>query len=140
MTLKLGLTTKQVDYTNAFVQADIHNEDMYVCMPRGFTLEGKVLKLRKSLYGLCKSPKNFFGHLKSKLVENGFEQSSEDPCLFKSENVICLVYVDDCLFFSAKEEYIAEKIDGLCNSGLLLDVKDDVSGFLGVLITGREDG
>jgi hypothetical protein len=140
MTLKLGLTTKQVDYTNAFVQADIHNEEVYVCMPRGFAIEGKVLKLKKSLYGLRESPKNFFEHLKSKLLDNGFEQSSEDPCLFKSENVICLVYVDDCLFFSAKEEYIDAKIDGLRQSGLLLEVEDDVSGFLGVLITKKEDG
>jgi hypothetical protein len=140
LTLKLGLTTKQVDYTNAFVQADIHDEEVYVSMPRGFSLEGKVMKLKKSLYGLRESPKNFFEHLKSKLIDNGFEQSSEDPCLFKSEKVICLVYVDDCLFFSAKEEYIDEKIDGLRNSGLLLDVEDDVSGFLGVLITKKEDG
>jgi len=140
LTLKLGLTTKQVDYTNAFVQADIHDEEVYVCMPRGFTLEGKVMKLKKSLYGLRESPKNFFEHLKSKLTENGFEQSDQDPCLFKSEKVICLVYVDDCLFFSAKEEYIDEKIDGLRSSGLLLDVEDDVSGFLGVLITKKEDG
>ena len=109
LTLKVGLTTKHVDYMNAFVQADIHNKDAYVCMPCGFAIEGKVLKLRKSLYGLCESPRNFFEHLKSKLIEKGFVQSNEDPCFFKSDKVICLVYVDDCLFFRAKEEYIDEK-------------------------------
>ena len=54
----LGLDTKQVDYTCAFLQATI-TED--VCMPRGFEEEvGKVLKLQRSLYGLCQSPRNVF--------------------------------------------------------------------------------
>jgi hypothetical protein len=49
MSILLGLSTKQVDYIAAFVQADI-DTIVYVEMPKGFTQLGKVLKLKKSLY------------------------------------------------------------------------------------------
>jgi len=62
----LGLDTKQVDYTCAFLHAPI-TEDVYVRMPRGFEEDGKVLKLQKSLYGLRQSPRNFFEHLKENI-------------------------------------------------------------------------
>jgi len=58
----LGLETKQVDYTPAFLHPidvtanwdDLSKEEkkrqgVYVCMPQGFTQTGKVLKLK----GLC---------------------------------------------------------------------------------------
>ena len=57
LTMKLSLRTKQVDYSNAFVQADIDG-DVYCELLMVFSLEdGKkkleyVLKLKKSLYGL----------------------------------------------------------------------------------------
>jgi hypothetical protein len=49
----LGLSTYQVDFMAAFIHAPI-DEDMYVDMPRGFSESGKILKLKKSLYGLSK--------------------------------------------------------------------------------------
>ena len=61
-----GLATKQVDYTLAFCQADLE-EDVYVRMARGFERAGHVYKLKKSVYGLCQSPLNFFQHLKDRL-------------------------------------------------------------------------
>jgi hypothetical protein len=67
----LGLSTHQVDYTAAFIHAPI-NEDVYVDMPRGFSESGKILKLKKSLYGLKQSPQNFFQFLKGKLKMIGF--------------------------------------------------------------------
>ena len=62
----LDLATKQVDYTAAFVHAPIdlppnHNQTselekqqagLYTEMPRGFMQQSKILKLKKSLYGL----------------------------------------------------------------------------------------
>jgi hypothetical protein len=71
-------------------------------MPRGFGEEGIFLKLKKSLYGLKQSPRNFFLHLKGKLEKVGFAQSENDPCLFMNHKVICIVYVDDTMFYSPK--------------------------------------
>ena len=53
----MGLATKQVDYTAAFVQAKLsEGEEVFVAMPRGYAKLGKVLKLKKTLYGLKQSP------------------------------------------------------------------------------------
>jgi hypothetical protein len=96
MSLLMGLSTKQVDYTAAFTHADIDRDPewdtmtaeereqsgVYLEMPRGFQTPGHVLKLKKSLYGLKQSPQNFFLHLMEKLEECGFEQSMADQYLF----------------------------------------------------------
>jgi hypothetical protein len=52
----------------------------------------------------------FFLHLKSKLEKVGLRQSESDACLFISDKVICLVYVDDTLLYPPKQEFIDEII------------------------------
>ena len=116
LSLVLGLATRQVDYTAAFLHAPIDEDPdlelmtqeerrrsgVFVEMPKGFSEPGKVLKLKKSLYGLKQAPRNFFQHLKGKLEKIGFVSSDSDPCLFISDRVICIVYVDDTLLFSPR--------------------------------------
>jgi len=104
-------------------------------MPRGFTEPGKVLKLKQSVYGLKQLLWNFFQFLKGKLEGIGFEAYTDvDPCLFISDKVICLVYVNDTLFYSPRPEYIDEVIQKLCNADMELEVEGSVAGFLGVHI------
>jgi hypothetical protein len=124
MLIIFDLATLQVDFTAACVHADIdkppnwetmtelekERSGVYIQMPRRFGEDGKVLKLKKSLYGLKQSPRNFFLHLKAKLEKVGFAQSEIDPCLFMNDKVICIVYVDDTLLYSPKESYIQEAI------------------------------
>jgi hypothetical protein len=134
----LGLSTRQVDYTAAFVHAPME-EDVYIDMPRGFSKPGKCLKLKKSLYGLKQSPRNFFQHLKGKLEDIGFESAEDvDPCLFISDKVICLVYVDDTLFYSPKPEYIDDVIRQLRERDMDLEEEGNVAGFLGVHLERNE--
>ncbi len=150
LSIVLNLKTTQVDYTAAFCQAPIDSE-VYISQPRGWQQLNKlglpvefkpdhVLRLNRSVYGLRQSPKNFFEHLKGKLLEYGFTQSVHDPCLFISKTVICLVYVDDCLFFSPDQSEIDAWIEMIRKVGMNLNVEDDVAGFLGVLLTRNEDG
>jgi hypothetical protein len=113
---------------------------VYIQMPRGFGEDGKVLKLKKSLYGLKQSPRNFFLHLKAKLEKVGFTQSENDPCLFMNDKVICTIYVDDTLFYYPNEIYIQEAIEALRKEDMDLEVESDVAGFLGVLVTKKPDG
>ena len=66
-----GWTTCQVDYTNAFAQAEL-KEEVYVEFPRLFGPKSgsdKVLHLQKSLYGLRQAPRTFFEKLKAGLEE-----------------------------------------------------------------------
>ena len=135
----LNLSTKQIDYTAAFVQAEI-DTDVYVQMPRGFEQQGKVYKLNKCLYGLKQSPRNYFLHLKSKLESVGLEQSDADPCLFIGKDIICLIYVDDQLIFGKDSKSIDDLISKLRKQEMPFDEEDDVAGFLGVHIDRRSDG
>ena len=125
----------QVYYTAAFVHVVVDAE-VYVKMPKRFAKAGKALQLKKLLYGLQQSLRNFFSHLKDKLElpHIGFKQSASDPCLFISEKVLCLVYVDDTLLFSPKQEYIDDVISKLKAKDMTLETESDVAGFLGVNI------
>ena len=70
MVLSHGWVTRQVDYTNAFTQADL-KEEVYIESPKGFERKDKkdmVLKLLKSLYGLRQAPKSFFDKTSEGLV------------------------------------------------------------------------
>lgn len=151
---QLGLASKQVDFTAAFVHADIDRppnwDDMtpleqerwgvYVEMPRGFAKPGHVLKLKKSLYGLRQSPRNYFHHLKANLERAGFKSAVDvDPCLFISDKVICLTYVDDCILVGKRHEDINDVIRKLREYGMELEEEDDVAGFLGVHIEKTKD-
>ena len=99
MILANDWTTKQVDYTNAFAQADLE-EEVYIEPPRGLGFKNKadkVLYLVKSLYGLKQAPKTFFEKLKRGLEQRGFTASTMDPCLFMKKNMMVVVYVDDTI-------------------------------------------
>jgi hypothetical protein len=139
MSLLMGLSTKQVDYTAAFLHADIDRDPewdtmtaeeptqsgVYLEMPKGFQTPGNVLKLKKSLYGLKQSLRNFFLHIKEKLEKCGFEQSMADQCLCISGTIVCLVYAENMM------EDINVAIKAIEEAGgMHLEVEDDVAGFL----------
>jgi hypothetical protein len=65
----LGLKSKQGDVTAIFLHALLGpNEHIYCEMPLGFRIPGKVLKLKKTLYGLCQSPRAFWKYLVEKMT------------------------------------------------------------------------
>ena len=69
--------TRQVDYTNAFAQAEL-KETVHIECPRLFAPKsGKpmVLRLLKSLYGLCQAPKTFYDKPAEGLKERGYTKS-----------------------------------------------------------------
>ena len=41
----------------------------------------------------------WYKKLRNGLLESSFVMSKVDPCMFMSKTVICVVYVDDCLFW-----------------------------------------
>ena len=70
----------------------------------------------------------------------GFQAKSTDPCLFIHPDVICLVYVDDCLFFAKDVKSIDAVLQKLKNKGFALTVEGDVNAFLGIDISRSQDG
>ena len=65
-----------------------------------------VLKLKKRLYGQAKTARLWYEKLWNALLEHGLVMSKVDPFLFMSKNVICVVYVDDCLFLEISQSDI----------------------------------
>ena len=129
----LGLKSKQGDVTAAFLHADLgKDEEVYVRMPRGFEKKGKVLKLKKTLYGLRQSPRAFWKYLVEKMGLCDMPQSNLDPCLFVGDKVICICYVDDLLFWAKDEQDIHNLAMKLREVGVDLEQEDDAAGFLGV--------
>ena len=101
-------------------------------MPRGFEKKGKVLKLKKTLYGLRQSPRAFWKYLVEKMELCDMPQSKLDPCLFVGDKVICICYVDDLLFWAKDEKDIHNLAMQLRELGVDLEQEDDAAGFLGV--------
>ena len=134
----LGLKSKQGDVTCAFLHADVEpGELIYVDMPLGFNVKSKngkrqVLKLNKTLYGLRQSPRAFWKYITEKLEKCGLKQSKLDPCLFIGPDVMCIVYVDDLIFWSRDVTNIDRVAMELCKLGVALEQEDDAAGFLGV--------
>jgi hypothetical protein len=129
------LETRQVDYVNAFAQADL-DKDVYLEIPHGFKHQNSfpcMLKLQKSLHGMNDAPLMFFELLKSNLKSVGFEQLVDiDPCLFVHEKAICLTHVDDCLWFGKDGAALDALIEQMKKKMDLKVESDDVSNFLGI--------
>jgi hypothetical protein len=88
---------------NAYINADMDEEE-YVKMPHGFYEEkGTVRKLLKALYGHPKSGKLWFNNLVAFLGKIGLHQSERDRCLFLSrdKSIFFIFHVDDFLLAAA---------------------------------------
>ena len=137
-----GLETRQVDYVNAFAQADL-DKDVFIEIPEGYDHNNDidcVLKLNKSLHGMSDAPLMFFELLKKNLLSLDFQQLSHiDPCLFVHKHAICLTYVDDCLWFGKDGPALDALIKEMQGKMDLKVESRDVSAFLGIQFTRRGD-
>jgi hypothetical protein len=91
---------RQLDVPQAFTQAPL-DEDVYMEMPEGFEEDGMVCHLKKSLYGLKQSPRNWWLLVSGFLVDTlGFTATVSDPCLFwkltsSGQRILLFLFVDD---------------------------------------------
>eukprot|EP00956_Cyclotella_meneghiniana_P001084 scaffold1265_cov38-Cyclotella_meneghiniana.AAC.11 len=126
----LQFKSKQGDVAAAFVHGKLENhEKVHIEMPLGFRQQGKVLKLKKTLYGLRQSPRAFWKYLTDAMVAA--------EC---NDKVTAVAFVDDILFWSTDEAYINELGSQLRKEGFLLEEEGDAAGYLGVEMTKTEEG
>ncbi len=97
------LELHQMDVKAAYLNAPIDCL-IYVEQPEGFAVKNEkgeklVLKLKKSLYGLKQSGRNWNNTLHTYLIDNGFQRSINEPCFYfnQIDDVYLLVWVDDLL-------------------------------------------
>jgi hypothetical protein len=102
-----------MDVKSAFLNDDL-KEDIYVHQPSGFAIpnkEGKVLRLRKALYGLRQAPRAWNAKLDSSLWRMGFEQSPHEAAVYRRGNggnvLLVGVYIDDLVITGTKDTEVA---------------------------------
>ena len=145
MAIQHGWSTRQVDFSNAFVQATLE-EEVYVELPAMFCDEnengrndGVVLKLEKSLYGLVQAPRYWYHHLQAGLTKLNFKPSTLDARIYYVRRMILITYVNNILLFGTDLQKIEQTIcelEGL-GYGLIREEEDETTSFafLGVSIT-----
>ncbi|GJQ92982.1 retrovirus-related pol polyprotein from transposon TNT 1-94 [Tanacetum coccineum] len=122
------LELEQLDVKTAFLHGDLE-EEIYMSQPEGFVVQGKedyVCKLRKSLYGLKQSPRQWYKRFDSFMVKHGFSRSAYDCCVYHKKApsgslIYLLLYVDDMLVATKDMEEV-KKLKILLNTEF--DMKD----------------
>ncbi|GKB75211.1 copia LTR rider [Tanacetum coccineum] len=94
---------EQLDVKMAFLHGNLE-ETIYMRQPPGFEegMGNKVCLLKKSLYGLKQSPRQWYKRFDVYMISNGFSRSSYDNCVYFKEfapgmYIYLLLYVDDML-------------------------------------------
>jgi hypothetical protein len=122
-----------VDVETAFLHGDLQ-EEIYMNVSKGMSQDDNTcLLLKKTIYGLVQSAREFYNKLLSTLKSMGFTENKSDPCLLSrwiNRKVIMIgIYVDNCLVVG-KEDQIQEVIQGLKASGFNLKVESSLKDYL----------
>ncbi|OAE25191.1 hypothetical protein AXG93_925s1020 [Marchantia polymorpha subsp. ruderalis] len=103
------LKLEQMDVTTAFFHGNLE-ERILMAQPEGFVKVGdedKVCLLKKSLYGLKQSPRQWYLRFDEFMVRNEFLRSNFDSCVYvkwvDGSGISLLLYVDDMLIASKNE-------------------------------------
>ncbi|GJW18326.1 retrotransposon protein, putative, ty1-copia subclass [Tanacetum coccineum] len=92
---------EQLDVKTGFLHGNLE-EVIYMRQPPGYEQGKKVRLLKKSLYGLKQSPRQWYKRFDEYMLSNGFKRSSYDSCVYyrsyaPGEYIYLLLYVDDML-------------------------------------------
>ncbi|XP_019082856.1 PREDICTED: uncharacterized protein LOC109125540 [Camelina sativa] len=104
---------------------------------------GKVLRLRKAIYGLKQSPRAWYHKLSTTLLNHGFKKSHMDNSLFTLQSaegiVVVLIYVDDLIISGDNTEGIKEVKTHLKS---VFDIKDlgELKYFFGIEVCRSPEG
>jgi hypothetical protein len=102
-----------MDVKSAFLNGDL-KEEVYMHQPPRFVIpgkEGKVLRLRKALYGLRQTPRAWNAKLDSMLKGMGFELSPHEVAVYRrgsgGKTLLVGIYVDDLVITGTKDAEVA---------------------------------
>ncbi|GJW81786.1 retrotransposon protein, putative, ty1-copia subclass [Tanacetum coccineum] len=92
---------EQLDVKTTFLHGNLE-EVIYMRQPSGYEQGNKVCLLKKSLYGLKQSPRQWYRRFDEYMLSNGFKRSSYDSCVYyrsyaPCEYIYLFLYVDDMM-------------------------------------------
>ncbi|CAL9020950.1 unnamed protein product [Prunus brigantina] len=98
------MEVEQMDVKTTFLHRDLE-EDIYMSQPQGFIEASKgnmVCRLKKSLYGIKQSPRQWYKHFDTYMLQIGYRRSESDCCVYShvfkdGKIILLLLYVDDML-------------------------------------------
>jgi hypothetical protein len=103
-----------MDVKSAFLNGDL-KEEVYVRQPVGFVMagqEGKVLRLRKVLYGLRQAPRAWNSKLDYTLKKMDFVQSEHEHAMYRRSHgdgiLLVGVYADDLVIIRSSLAAVKE--------------------------------
>jgi hypothetical protein len=122
-----------MDVETAFLFGNLQ-EEIYMNVPKGMSQDDNTcLLLKKTIYGLVQSAREFYIKLLSTLKSMGFTENKSDSCLLSrwinGKVVIIGIYVDYCLV-AGKEDDTQEVIQSLKASGFNLKVQSSLKDYL----------
>lgn len=143
ISVKYDLEITHLDVATAFLNGHLDKE-VFMNKPEGLEIgENKVLKLKKAIYGLKQSSRQWNLRVDQVLSKLGYKKSKFEPCLYTKKNgsslTIVALYVDDFFIFSncqKETSFLKEKL------GSEFKVKDlgQAKQILGVRIQYSKDG
>ena len=140
MAVRNGWDLLLLDFKGAFLHSKMPDEfKVYIKTPYGMKVPpDKVVKLSKSLYGTKNASHLWWEDLRQTLIEHGFVQSQNDPCLFtlKKGKYICTLctFVDDLVISSNDTQRTKKFIDLLKKKGFVISSLEQLSWYLGIEI------
>ena len=134
---------KTADITQAFCQSYLPEGEDYVCRPPvgcPITPPNMYWKLKKTLYGLRRSPRHFYDLATKTLKSVGLQQHPTSPCLFYGTLIeghpplYLGLYVDDFIYFS-ESDAVEDKFQKDFGAKLDTEFNGTIGYFLGINFT-----
>lgn len=137
MAAKNGWDTVTFDVKTAFLHSDI-DEELYIKDPPGYKVTpGKILKLKKSLYGTKQAGRCWWIHLKGALERIGFISNAEDRSTYSyvgdDGQAFLWVHVDDGLLTVSLGE-LKQRLMAELDKSLTLKWDAGIESIVGIQI------
>mmetsp|Transcript_12968 Transcript_12968/g.18518 ORF Transcript_12968/g.18518 Transcript_12968/m.18518 type:complete len:610 (-) Transcript_12968:168-1997(-) len=138
---------KSGDIAQAFVQAVLPPQERYALRPPPgcpYSPPNSYWILKRTLYGLKRSPSHFYNLAATKLQEIGLTQHPTSPCIFSrviipnKPPLYLGLYVDDFVYFS-EDESVEKEFETRFSSKFDMDLNGPLQQFLGLKFQCHKD-
>jgi len=135
-----GWHPRQLDVTTAFLYG-ILKEEVYMHLPEGSRKDGMVARLKRCIYGLKQSPREWYFRLVEHLIPYGFAITVFDPCVLvhSTGELFIAVYVDDITLFGESGSLLDSTI-ALLKSEFKVNDMGPLHWLLGIQIDFNDAG
>ncbi|SGZ28049.1 BQ5605_C026g10262 [Microbotryum silenes-dioicae] len=111
-----GYHVHQADVNKAYLHGKL-DKPLYMRIPQGIDMPGKILRLSKSIYGLCQAGTIWNAEIDSTLCSLGYVPTQSDICIYRREHDghshYVALYIDDLLLVGPSTAKIDRVLDAL---------------------------